>query len=749
MNVQPSPIATLSANERQSVSGLVKALYRKSSFGLSRTLLQQLQEVASHCWKSNHTPHDEFGLLKIDTALRSLCLANEEIGITCTAAAIAYALRNVGWSGQKELESATVISPQVREAFQCFERAESFLSNSTKIINSDSFRNLFVAECGDMRVMLLLLAETVCKMRQLRDTPRLEARQLIAQRAAVLFAPLAHKLGLYAIKSELEDLSLKYLESEAYYHIKNKLSATKQARDAYIEAFIAPLQRKMDAEHISCHIKGRTKSIHSIWQKMKKQKCEFEGVYDLFAIRIIIDSPNVPAKDLRKKEVSLCWNVYSLVTSDYETNPKRLRDWLSVPKSNGYESLHITLLGPENKWVEVQIRTSRMDDIAEHGLAAHWRYKGIKSASGNVDNWLSSIRGALEAGDEQQLQHQFSAGFKDNHVYVFSPKGDLYQLCAGATVLDFAYHIHSNVGNHCIGARINGRNIPIRQQLQNGQRVEIVTSNAQEPRTEWLQIVASSRAKAKIKAALGKRQEAASRLVHEELDRKFKRRKLEWNDGLWNQMVRRLGYKEIGDLYKDIAEGKTDLNKVIETYESDLQKEHQPLDHQPLRKADEYALNDHFEPIAGVSDDVVIIDKNVKGLDFRAARCCNPVYGDKVFGFVTVNGGITIHRMSCPNAPSLRARFPYRIVRAQWAGKGLGKYPVTLRVVGKDDLGIVNNITSIISKEEHVLLRSVNIESHDGLFSGLLTIMIDDTQLLTRIVKKLQTVKGIKSVSRT
>lgn len=735
--------------EQQTIKKIVCSLYRDAQYGMSRTHLLSLTETASQAFLQCDNPRDEYGLLKVLTSLEALALAYAEIGISASATTDALLLKSLIQTTDSSALKSLRISAEVERALQAFWRAEKFITTNAKIIDTENFRNLFVAECGDMRVLLLIISEAICRMRKIRDVSNTEARLSLSHQADKLFAPIAHKLGLYTLKSELEDLSLKYLEPTAYYHIKDKLNATKKARDAYIEAFIAPLEEKMEAEHISCHIKGRTKSIHSIWQKMKKQKCEFEGVYDLFAIRIIIDSPTAKPKDLRKKEAALCWNVYSIVTAGYETNPKRLRDWLSVPKSNGYESLHITLLGPEDKWVEVQIRTTRMDDIAEHGLAAHWRYKGIRSNGNSVDDWLANIRSALEDGNENKLLQQFSEGAQDENIYVFSPKGDLYQLAPGATVLDFAYHIHTRVGDHCIGARINGKNVSIRQKLQNGQRVEIITSNAQEPRIEWLQIVVSSRAKAKIRASLSKKQEAASKLVQEELERKLKRRKLEWNDSIWNQLVRRLGYKENGDFYKDISEDKFDLNKAIEQYQEALLKERMPADRLALHKADEYDITEHFEPQKGVSNDVVIIDKNVKGLDFRSARCCNPVYGDNVFGFVTVNGGITIHRITCPNAPSLRARFPYRIVRAKWAGKGLGKYPVTLNVVGRDDLGIVNNITSIIAKEEHIMLRSVNIDSHDGLFSGILTIMIDDTQGLTRLIKKIRAVNGIKSVNRT
>ena len=359
------------------------------------------------------------------------------------------------------------------------------LYEKNPVVESENFRNLLLSFAEDMRVILIMIADRVNLMRQIRDTENVEAKMEVSQEAAYLYAPLAHKLGLYKLKSELEDLSLKYLEHDAYYMIREKLSATKSARDAYIERFIKPVEEKVQAAGINCHIKGRTKSIHSIWQKMKKQKCPFEGVYDLFAIRIIIDCP-------QEQEKMQCWQAYSIITDMYQPNPKRLRDWISVPKSNGYESLHITVLGPEQKWVEVQIRTERMDEVAERGVAAHWRYKGVKGETG-LDEWLTGIRNMLEHAEGMEAMDQFKMDLYEDEVYVFTPRGDLYKLRSGATVLDFAYHIHSKIGNQCTGGRINGKVVPIRQELKSGDQVEILTSANQKPRQEWLNIVKTSR----------------------------------------------------------------------------------------------------------------------------------------------------------------------------------------------------------------------------------------------------------------
>ena len=616
------------------------------------------------------------------------------------------------------------------------------LYQKNPVIESENFRNLLLSFAEDMRVILIMIANRVNLMRQIRDTENIDAKMEVSQEAAYLYAPLAHKLGLYKLKSELEDLSLKYMEHDAYYMIREKLNETKASRDAYIEAFIKPVEEKIKTAGIKCHIKGRTKSIHSIWQKMKKQKCGFEGIYDLFAIRIIIDCEE-------EKEKMQCWQAYSIVTDMYQPNPKRLRDWLSVPKSNGYESLHITVLGPEKKWVEVQIRTERMDDIAERGVAAHWRYKGVKGETG-LDEWLTNIRSMLEHADGLDAMDQFRMDLYEDEVFVFTPKGDLYKFPMGATVLDFAYHIHSKLGNQCTGGRINGKVVSFRQQLKSGDQVEILTSSTQKPRQEWLSIVKTSRAKSKIRLALKETQVKEGLFAKEMLERKFKNRKVEQDESTMMHTIKKMGLKEVSDFYKQIADGVLDVNAVIEKYIEVRDGEKTITGDNQARSASEFELDD--SKIAGLnttlSDDTLVIDRNLKGLDYQLARCCAPIYGDPIFGFVTINGGIKIHRLDCPNAPELRRRYGYRIVKAKWSGKGSSQYSITLRVIGSDDIGIVNNLTSIISKDEKLVLRSINIDSHDGLFSGNLVVMLEDTSRLESLLKKLRTVKGVKQVDR-
>lgn len=616
------------------------------------------------------------------------------------------------------------------------------LYTTRPVIESENFRSLLLSFAEDMRVVLIMIADRVNLMRQIRDTQNTEAKTRAAEEASYLYAPLAHKLGLYKLKSELEDLSLKYLEHDAYYMIKENLNATKRSRDAYIEKFIAPLGEKLAGMGIKCHIKGRTKSIHSIWQKMKKQKCGFNGIYDLFAIRIIIDSP-------LSEEKMQCWQAYSLITDMYQPNPKRLRDWLSVPKSNGYESLHITVLGPESKWVEVQIRTERMDEIAEKGLAAHWRYKGIKSESG-LDDWLKNIRAALENNDNLQLMDQFKMDLYEDEVFVFTPKGDLLKFPKGATILDFAYHIHSGVGNKCVGGKINGKNVPIREVLHSGDTVEILTQSNQTPKADWTNIVKTGRARAKIRQSLKELQIKDGLYAKEILERKFRNRKVEMEDSVMSHLVKRLGFKEMSDFYRQIVDEKLDANDIVDKYIEERDHEANLKYAGVVRSAEGFSLGGQNAEGRGFrsSDDELVIGQNLKGVDFSLAKCCNPIYGDPIFGFVTVSGGIKVHCQNCPNAPEMRKRFGYRIVKARWSGKGQSKYQISLRIVGNDDIGIVNNITNIISKEEKIVMRSINIDSHDGLFSGNLDVLIDDTLKLEALLKKLRTVRGVKSVER-
>ena len=712
---------------------IAPSLHEGDEEHMRRNMLQALE--------TKQLQRNVFGLNPILLSFQTAQLVVDEIGLKRDSV-LAVLLRPSVEEGLLTVDEVhTQFGESVARILHGLHRIQE-LYQKNPVIESENFRNLLLSFAEDMRVILIMIADRVNLMRQIKDASNDSAKHEVSQEAAYLYAPLAHKLGLYKLKSELEDLSLKYLEHDAYYHIKEKLSETKKSRDAYIDRFIGPISERLTEAGLTFHIKGRTKSIHSIWQKMKKQKCPFEGVYDLFAIRIIIDSPV-------EKEKMQCWQAFALITSMYQPNPKRLRDWLSVPKSNGYESLHITVLGPEQKWVEVQIRTERMDEIAERGVAAHWRYKGVKSESG-LDDWLTGIRSMLETSDGMEAMDQFKMDLYEDEVFVFTPKGDLFKFPKGATVLDFAYHIHSKIGSSCTGARINGKVVTLRQELQSGDQVEIMTSSNQKPKQDWLNIAKTSRAKSKIRLALKETQVKEGLFAKETLERKFKNRKLEMEDSVMQVLIRKLGFKEVSDFYRQVANGELDVNTIIERY-VELQQGDQPVTgNNVAQTAADFVLDDSKLPTANakLADDVLVIDRNLKGIDYQLARCCQPIYGDKVFGFVTINGGIKIHREDCPNAPELRKRFGYRIVKAKWSGKGTSQYAITLRIIGNDDIGIVNNLTNIISRDEKLVLRSINIDSHDGLFSGNLTIMIDDNTRLEALIKKLRTVRGVKQVER-
>ncbi|MCR5819070.1 MAG: RelA/SpoT family protein [Prevotella sp.] len=728
------------SEEREAALKLYNEVKELTSSSLSAEEEALLRRHIMTVIEQGQVQRDVFGLNPILLALQTTKIVVEEIGLRRDAV-LAVMLR-------PSMEQSVISLDEVQEKYgesvarilHGLERIQE-LYKKNPVIESENFRNLLLSFAEDMRVILIMIADRVNLMRQIRDTDNDEAKMQVSQEAAYLYAPLAHKLGLYKLKSELEDLSLKYMEHDAYYHIKEKLNATKEAREAYIADFITPIEQKLKAAGLKFHMKGRTKSIHSIWQKMKKQRCAFEGVYDLFAIRIIIDCP-------LEKEKQSCWQTFAIITDMYTSNPKRMRDWLSVPKSNGYESLHITVLGPRQKWVEVQIRTERMDEIAERGVAAHWRYKGVK-AEGGMDEWLTGIRQMLENANEgMEAMDQFKMELQDEEVYVFTPRGDLLKFPTGATVLDMAYHIHSKVGSACTGARINNKVVTFRQELHSGDQVEILTSSQQKPKQEWLNIVKTSRAKAKIKLALKETQQKEALMVKEMLERKFKNRKIEQDESLMMRTMKKLGYKEASDFYRDIASETLDVGVIIDKYLELQQGEKVVTGDNQARSADEFVFDERVAPTTTQNEDVLVIDQNLKGVDYHLAHCCNPIYGDDVFGFVTAGGGIKIHRCDCPNAPEMKRRFGYRIVKAKWSGKGGSQYSITLRVIGNDDLGIVNNLTSIISKDEKLVLRSINIDSNDGLFRGNLVIMINDNTRLETLIKKLRTVKGVKQVER-
>jgi GTP diphosphokinase / guanosine-3',5'-bis(diphosphate) 3'-diphosphatase len=634
-------------------------------------------------------------------------------------------------------EIEKTFNTQISSIMQGMIRVQELYARKSSL-ETENFRKLFLTFAQDIRVILIIIAEHLQTMREL-DTASEEDRQSTARESSFLYAPLAHRMGLYAIKTELEDLSLKYTNRDIYRDIANKINETKSSRDQFISEFITPLKQKIEALGFTFEIKGRTKSINSIYNKIKKQNTPFENIYDLFAIRVIFDVPF-------EKEKAACWQAYSVVADMYQPNPKRLRDWLSIPKTNGYESLHTTVLGPEGRWVEVQIRSVRMDEVAEKGLAAHWKYKGIKSESG-MDEWLKNIREILENPELNAVDFmdEFKLNLYDKEVFVFTPNGDLHKLPKGATALDFAFSIHTALGSKCVGAQVNGKNMPIKYVLNNGDQVKVLTSPTQKPNPAWLKVVTTSRAKTKIRQALKDVEFKDAEMGRETIVRRFKNWKIELDDGKLSRLAKKKGFKTVSDFYQEIAHEKLDMHIVRDAY-LDLDK--QTLPEQPeSRKADSFSKDTNVETSS--KEDVLVIGENLKGIDFKLANCCHPIYGDDVFGFVSVSGGIKIHRTDCPNAPQMIARLGYRIVNARWSGKSIGsQYPITLHIVGHDDIGIVTNVTSLISKEKNISLRSISIDSNAGLFQGNLTIMVSDTKELEDIIKKIKLVKGVKSVSR-
>lgn len=613
----------------------------------------------------------------------------------------------------------------------------SRFSSKNSAHNQDNFRGLMLGLANDIRVIIIMIVRNLVLMRLINHHPDEQWVRNVAFEANCLYAQLAHRLGLYKIKGELEDLSLKYTNREIYTQIAHKLNETKRDRDRYISEFIAPLKQRLLNAGLTFDIKGRTKSISSIWNKIKKQKVDLQGIYDLFAIRVIIDTP-------REKEKSDCWMAYSILADMYRANPARMKDWISIPKANGYESLHATVMGPDNKWVEVQFRSRRMDLVAEKGLAAHWRYKGVKGDSS--DQWMSNVRDILETGEAgpMQLMRDMKLDNYEKEVYAFTPKGDLLRLPAGATVLDFAFLIHSNVGAHCTGAIIDGQHRKINYKFHNGDTIEILTSNTQTPKSEWLNIVVSAKAKNKIKQKLNEVRQRSAELGKELFSRRAKNRKIDIEEAHLMKLIKKSGYKFATEFFADIADEKIDAGKFLNSYISMFCSTEDP----EKISAEEFEMHNGQPDADSESDVLVIGEKSLNGLKYRLARCCNPVYGDDVFGFISSDGVVKIHKTDCPNAGNIRRRYPYRIIRADWNGAKRVALPATLRIVGNDDIGIVTNITSIISKEPGTLLRNISIDSNDGLFQGIIVVSINDRQQLADLVKKIKTVKGVKTVTR-
>ena len=731
-------LLVLTLEEKKELFGLIRELRKNAEGKLSSSDYRFVRERITDSVKQGKITRDGLGFNPIIIELKTAMLVSQEIGYQ-REIIISILINHC-------IQAGTATIEEMKE--ELGESAVKILENLAQInsiyaksptIETENFRKLLLSFTNDMRVILIMIANRLVLLRSLFCSTDDEARKLVAREASKLYIPLAHKLGFYKLKSEMEDLALRYTETEIYAELSRKVEETAASREDYIASFIKPIERQLMMQpHLKYRIKGRTKSINSIWQKMKKQQRPFEQIYDLFAIRIIIDSEP-------KNEKSECWHVYSIIADMYTPNPHRLRDWLSVPKSNGYESLHTTVMGPEGRWVEVQIRTERMDAVAEHGLAAHWRYKGVKSEQG-LDNLLASIRDTLEnMGEEESNDNKFKMELYKDEMFIFSPKGDLFRLSKGATILDFAFSIHTGLGCKCTGALVNGRNVPIRHVLNNGDQVEIITSNSQTPKQAWLNIARTSRARNKIRQALKEISSRQADMGREAVIRKLKNHKIEFDESIMDHLIRKMGYKRLSDFFQKVAEGHIDIADVLKRYQAIQNPESENAEH--TRSAGEFTFVDKESK---GSNDVLVIERNLKGVDYKLAKCCAPIFGDDIFGFVTINGGISIHRRDCTNAKQLIERYPYRVIEARWSEveNGGAQFPVSLRIVGHDDIGIVNNITSIISQEKDVIMRGINIESHDTLFSGTLQLLINDRLKLNKLIAKIEGIKGVKQVKR-
>ncbi len=662
-------------------------------------------------------------------------IAASELGLDSVSVAAAILFEFINLTGTHPENLKEEMGERINVIIDELLKINSFAKIPDKN-QGDHMLNLILTLSSDYRVILVKLTERLYTMRQIGFASE-EEQIALACEAKYLYSALAHRLGLYNMMSEMEDIAMSILEKDAYTEILEKLTESTIQRNRFIHKFIKPIKESLDSEGLTYEIKARTKAISSIWRKMKKQNIDFDEVYDKFAIRIIIDSPP-------KKEKEYCWRVYSIVTDFYQPNPERLRDWISVPKSNGYESLHTTVINPGGEWVEVQIRTKRMNEIAEKGLAAHWKYKGIDGQA-RINQWLTMVREMLENNTDNatNLIDELKLAQYSREIFVFTPNGELKKFPEKATVLDYAFDVHTAVGASCVGARVNGKNVPIRHVMKNGDKIEIIRSKNQKPKIDWLNFVVTSKAKGKIKQALKEEKLKEAENGKEILKRRLKNWKIEYDDTNIRKLIRHYKFKDAIDLYYDIATEKIDLREVKDLLSADGENEYKttPIDEQSVSKIIRQAVD--------TSNDFLLIDERLSNVDYRFAKCCNPIKGDDIFGFVTVGSGITIHRMNCPNAHEMISRFGYRVVKARWTGTEKESFfTVALRVTGVDDIGIVSSISDVISKDLQVNMRSISIDSNDGMFDGTITLMVKNTQHLEAMIRKLKKVKGVISVRR-
>lgn len=660
----------------------------------------------------------------------------EEIGLGTTAI-IAALLHDTVEDTEITLEDVDhLFGPKVRTIIDGLTKISDIFDNTVSI-QAENFKKMLLTLSDDVRVILIKLADRLHNMRTL-ESMRRDKQLKIASETSFMYAPLAHRLGLYSIKTELEDLALKYNEPAEYEEIQIKLKKGQSVRTRFINRFTLPLRRELDKFGFDYIIKSRPKSIYSIWNKIHTKNIPFEEIYDLFAIRVIL-------KTKAENEKSDCWKIYSIVTDFYQPNPDRLRDWISTPKGNGYESLHTTVMSPTGKWVEVQIRTERMDDVAEMGYAAHWKYKGQNTAESSLDVWVSRISEMLENNSAEALDFidDFKLNLFSDEIFVFTPDGELKTLPTHATALDFAFEIHSQVGQACIGAKVNQKLVPLSHQLKSGDQIEILTSKKQKPKEDWLNYVVTAKAKSKIKTALKEEQKAISSLGREIVQRKFKSIGVEFSSWNVSQLEQYYNYKSALDLYQDISKGKISLKKLKEF---EVEKGNIVFEKNAVAPSNRVSKPEKLKTLG--SKDTLIVGDNEENVPYKLSPCCNPIPGDDVFGFVTINDGIKIHRNNCPNAIQLRSNYAYRVIRATWQSQKDKEFIANIYFKGIDDVGLVSNITQLISNDLDVNMKSISFESNDGVFDGRVSVYVYDTDHLKKLMNQLREVEGVLTVGR-
>lgn len=673
-------------------------------------------------------------------------IAVSEIGLGATAAICALLHDTV--------EDTDVSLEDIRNIFgetECkiidgLTKIENVFDQSASI-QAENFRKVLLTLSDDVRVILIKLADRLHNMRTLESMAR-DKQLKIASETLFLYAPLAHRLGLYKIKTEMEDLGLMYTQPNMYEEVITKLKNTDEVRKRFISRFVYPIRTALQQQGFTFDIKGRPKSIYSIFNKIKHKGIPFEEIFDIFAIRIIIDSqPETEKAD--------CWRVYSLITDIYKPNPDRLRDWISTPRANGYESLHTTVMSPTGKWVEVQIRSRRMDDIAERGYAAHWKYKEKKDYESSIDEWLHRIRETLENSDATALEfiNDFKLNLFSEEIFVFTPKGELKTLPQGSSALDFAFDIHTEVGMACMGAKVNNKLVPLSYKLKSGDQIEIISSSKQQPKEDWLGYVVTAKARSKIKTALKDEKRKIADEGREILEKKLKSSKIVLDQGVIQNLIRHFKLHSQLDLFFNIGEGLIKLDNIAKIARGERSESWYRALRNRFRKSgdekhDEPATLEHIVSQVRGKSDMLVLGENMDSIEYKLAPCCNPIPGDEVFGFITIHEGIKIHKTNCPNAISLMSNYAYRIVKARWMNQQTLAFMAGIRVNGIDDVGIVNNITRIISNELNVNMRSISFDSQDGVFEGNIMVFVHDTNHLNDLIDKIKKVKGVTSASR-